>query len=118
MRRVVLHQLLSLDGVAEEPGDWMTDGGPEVFANLERVIATQDTVLLGRGTHGYWAGFWPHDGPDPFRSFINSTPKHVVTSRPLDADWAGTVVVDRPVEEHVRELTAAGTLLLHYRRAA
>jgi dihydrofolate reductase len=107
MRRVVLYQLLTLDGVAEEPGDWMTDGGPEVFTNLERVIATQDTVLLGRGTHDYWAGFWPHDGPDPFRSFINGTPKHVVTSSPLDADWAGTVVVGRPVEEHVRELTAA-----------
>jgi hypothetical protein len=27
MRRVVLYQLLTLDGVAEEPGDWMTDGG-------------------------------------------------------------------------------------------
>jgi hypothetical protein len=34
MRKVVLYQLLSLDGVAEEPGDWMGDTGPDVFANL------------------------------------------------------------------------------------
>ena len=27
MRKVVLYQLLSLDGVAEEPSDWMSDGG-------------------------------------------------------------------------------------------
>lgn len=36
MRKVVLYQLLSLDGVAEEPGDWSSDGGQEVFANLSR----------------------------------------------------------------------------------
>jgi dihydrofolate reductase len=31
MRTVVLYQLLSLDGVAEEPGDWFADDGPEMF---------------------------------------------------------------------------------------
>ena len=58
-RNVVLYQLLSLDGVAEEPGDWISDGGPEVFANLAETIATQDDVLLGRGTYDYWVGYWP-----------------------------------------------------------
>ena len=28
MRKVVVYMLMSLDGVAEEPGDWMTDSGP------------------------------------------------------------------------------------------
>lgn len=70
------------------------------------------------------------------------------SSRALDPGWSGTVVVDGPADEHVRELAAgdggdigvhgsttlarslvraglvdlartpAGTLLLHYRRAA
>jgi dihydrofolate reductase len=31
MRTVVLYELLSLDGGAEEPGDWFADDGPEMF---------------------------------------------------------------------------------------
>ena len=63
--------LLSLDGVAEEPGDWMTDFDQPIFDNLARVIGSQDTILLGRGTYDYWVDFWPGDGPEPFHSFIN-----------------------------------------------
>ena len=80
MRKVVLYQLLSLDGVAEEPGDWFFDNGPEMFANLGRVIGSQDDILLGRGTYDYWVGFWPTSDVEPFASFINGTPKHVVMS--------------------------------------
>lgn len=104
MRQVVLYQLLSLDGVAEEPGDWMSDGGSAVFANLARVIGSQDTILLGRRTYEYWVDYWPHQGPEPFRSFINDTPKHVFTSRPLEKEWANTVVVGSPADDHVRRL--------------
>jgi len=104
MRKVVLYMLLSLDGVAEEPGDWMTDFDQPIFDNLERVIGTQDTILLGRGTYDYWVDFWPGDGPEPFHSFINGTEKHVFSSRPLDKSWANTVAVDGPATDHVRDL--------------
>jgi len=104
MRKVVVYMLLSLDGVAEEPGDWMTDFDQPIFDNLARVIGTQETILLGRGTYDYWVGFCPGDGPEPFHSFINGTEKHVFTSRPLDQEWARTVVVGGPAEEHVRTL--------------
>jgi dihydrofolate reductase len=94
--KVVLYQLLPLDGVAEEPGDWMVDGGPEVFDNLARVIAGQDAVLLGRGTHDHWVGFWPKSDLQPFADFINGSTKHVFTSSrpatdraPLTAAAAG-----------------------------
>ncbi len=80
MRNVVLYHLQSLDGVGEEPSDWMSDGGPEIFENLGAVIETQDDILLGRGTYDYWVGYWPSSNVEPFASFINSTPKHVFTS--------------------------------------
>ena len=104
MRKVVLYSLLSLDGVAEEPGDWMTDFGQPTFDEPgpgDRLpghdpARPRDLRLLG--------GFWPGDGPEPFHSFINQTPKHVFTSRPLDAEWANTVVVDGPAADHVRAL--------------
>ena len=103
MRRVVLFQLLSLDGVAEEPSDWMFDSDA-IFDNLAEVIGTQDAILLGRHTFDYWVDYWPHDGPEPFRSFINGTVKHVFTSTPLEGEWENTEVVSEPAAAYVRAL--------------
>ncbi|WP_154793953.1 dihydrofolate reductase family protein [Occultella kanbiaonis] len=104
MRDVVVYELLSLDGVAEEPGDWMHDSDRPIFDNLGGIIERQDDILLGRGTYDYWAGYWPTSDVEPFASFINRTPKHVFTSSPLDQEWANTHVVDRPATEYVAEL--------------
>ena len=103
-RNVVLYQLLSLDGVAEEPGDWVSDSGPEVFANLARTIETQDDILLGRGTYDYWVGYWPTSDIEPFASFINRTRKHVFTSSEPAERWANTTVVSEPAEQYVAAL--------------
>lgn len=107
MRKVVLYELLSLDGVAEEPGDWMSDSGQPIFDNLERIIERQDDVLMGRGTYDYWVGYWPTSDVEPFATFINQTPKHVFTSDALTPEWANTVVVDRSATEYVAELKQA-----------
>jgi dihydrofolate reductase len=106
MRKVVLYQILSLDGVAEEPGDWFADGGPEMFANLGRVIEAQDEILLGRGTYDYWVGYWPTSDVEPFATFINTSPKHVFTSKPPEQQWDNTTVVTGSAADHVRGLKA------------
>jgi dihydrofolate reductase len=104
VRQVVLYQLLSVDGVAEEPGNWVFDVDEEVFTNLGRVIERQDDVLLGRGTYDYWAGYWPTSDVEPFAGFINGTPKHVFTSRPLTQPWQNSTAVHAPAVEHVSAL--------------
>jgi dihydrofolate reductase len=104
MRKVVLYHLQSLDGVGEEPGDWMADSGPEIFANLGKVIGSQDDVLLGRGTYDYWVGYWPNSEIEPFAGFINETEKHVFTSSPLAGEWSNSTAIDRPATEYVAEL--------------
>jgi dihydrofolate reductase len=103
MRKVVLYSILSLDGVSD-PGEWFTDGGPEMFDNLGRVIGSQDAILLGRTTYDYWADHWPGSDVEPFASFINGTEKHVFTSRPLDTEWENTTVVSSPAAEYVAKL--------------
>ena len=105
MRKVVLYELLSLDGVAEEPS-WFMDGGPEVIENLGRVIGSQDDVLLGRRTYDYWAGHWPTSDMEPFASFINTTPKHVVTSSAPTREWVNSTPVTTPPADYVAELKA------------
>jgi dihydrofolate reductase len=104
MRKVVLYQLLSLDGVAEEPGDWMFDVDSAVFDNLGSIIASQDEILLGRGTYDYWVGFWPTSDVEPFASFINGTRKHVFTSSELTSEWANTTVVNGSAVDYVTAL--------------
>jgi dihydrofolate reductase len=104
MRKVVLYHLQSLDGVGEEPGDWMSDGSPQLFENLGAVIATQDDVLLGRGTYDYWVGYWPKSDTEPFASFINRTRKHVFTSTTPSEDWPNSTIVDSSAVEYVADL--------------
>jgi dihydrofolate reductase len=104
LRQVVLYQLLSLDGVAEEPGDWVSDVDPQVFDHLGQVIGRQDDVLLGRTTYDYWAGYWPASDVQPFADFVNGVRKHVATSTPLTQPWANSTVVEGPLVEHVAAL--------------
>ncbi|HWE65374.1 MAG TPA: dihydrofolate reductase family protein [Acidimicrobiales bacterium] len=93
MRKVVAYELLSLDGVAEEPSDFIAEFDEVMRENLRRVIATQDVVLLGRRTYDEWAHFWPSSTNEPFASFINGVEKYVVTSTPPEVTWARTTVI-------------------------
>jgi dihydrofolate reductase len=103
MRKVVVYELLSLDGVAEGPDDFITDWDEVMSENLLRVIAAQDAVLLGRRTYDEWARFWP-TRTTPFASFINKTRKFVVTSTPIEHNWADAALIGGDVTKFVTEL--------------
>jgi len=89
MRKVVSWLFVSLDGVAEAPGEWQL---PEYFdqdmiAALEEQTAAEDAMLLGRVTYQEWEPYWPTSTDEPYATHINSIPKYVV-SRSLDkVDW-------------------------------
>ncbi len=103
MRKVVVYELLSLDGVAESP-DGFTDWDDVIDANLAEVIAAQDAVILGRRSYDDWAAFWPGSDIEPFATFINGVAKHVATAKPLDGGWANSGVIDGDLVEFVRDL--------------
>lgn len=105
MRNVVAYELLSLDGVAEDPDQFMTRAGWEDSdAHLGRLIATQDSVLLGRRTYDDWARYWPTSDVQPFAEFINNVEKFVVTSKPLEQQWGGTRVINTGLHDFVGAL--------------
>jgi dihydrofolate reductase len=102
MRRVVAAEYLSLDGVAEDPGDageyehrgwtipywnddtakWQTD---QLFAS--------DALLLGRVTWEEFVASWPLRSGDPFTDRMNSLPKFVASAtlqEPLE--WNSTLL--------------------------
>ena len=106
MRKVVVYELLSLDGVAEDPASFFTDWDDVMQANLAAVIAAQDAVILGRRSYGEWAEFWPGSKIQPFAAFINGVAKFVATSAPLQREWAHATAVDGGLVEFVRDLKA------------
>jgi dihydrofolate reductase len=105
-RKVVVYELLSLDGVAEKCEDFISEWDDAMDANLAEVIGTQDAVILGRRSYDEWAGYWSVSDIEPFASFINTVPKHIATSTPLDRDWANATVIEGDLVEFVRELKA------------
>ena len=104
MRKIVVYELLSLDGVAEDPDRFFADWDDAMQANLAAVIATQDAVILGRRSYTEWAQFWPSSKIQPFATFINGVTKYVATSTPLDRDWAHATALDAGLVEFVRGL--------------
>jgi dihydrofolate reductase len=115
MRKVVAYELLTLDGVAEQPDEFVTEFDDVMRENLGRVISTQDTVLLGRLTYDDWSAFWPTSDIEPFASFINGVEKFVVTSTTPGELWANSTVVQGGVSEFVTELKqrSGGDIGLH-----
>ena len=104
MRKVVVYELLSVDGVAEGPDRFFSDWDDAMDANLAAVIGTQDAVILGRRSYDEWAEFWPSSDLQPFASFINEVPKHVATSSPVDRDWSNATVIEGALVDFVRDL--------------
>jgi dihydrofolate reductase len=72
--------------------------------NLQRVIADQDIVLLGRRTYDDWAEDWPGSDMQPFASFINKVQKYVFTTSPLAKPWENSEVADAPLRDFVSNL--------------
>ncbi len=106
MRKVVAYMLVSVDGVAEDPDQFVLDFDAVMLANMTEVIGRQDTVLLGRRMYDEWSRYWPNATDQPFADFINGVAKYVATSTPLDNDWANAARIPGPLVDFVRELKA------------
>lgn len=120
MRKVIINEQLSLDGVMQGPGgpDEDTSGGfphggwaMEYFdESMVKASAlgmnSAGALLIGRRTYEIFAGYWPHHGDDvPFASFLNSVPKYVASGtlqEPLE--WNNSHLLKGDVAEAVRKL--------------
>jgi len=104
MRRVVAYMLVSHDGVAQDPDEFVLDWDDAMDADLADVIGSQTTVLLGREMHDEWARFWPSSDIQPFADFINTVEKLVATSSPLSGTWPHAHAIEGDVLAAVEAL--------------
>lgn len=119
MRKLIVSEFISLDGVIQAPGGkdedrdggfehggwtlpyWHDDIGASFFALMQDV----DALLLGRRTYVTHAeAFEPMPPGDPFGDLMN-TPKKYVVSRTLEKPiWRDTTIIRGNVIDSVREL--------------
>ena len=121
MRKLIVSEFVTLDGVMQAPGgkDEDRDGGFEfggwtipfwhddIGAAFFKMMQNVDAILLGRKTYVTHAeAFEPMAPGDPFGDLMN-TPKHYVVSKTLNTPkWRNTTVIRDNVIESVRALKA------------
>lgn len=114
MRKVVVSEFLSLDGVMEDPGGsegferggWTTHyGDPEMGKFKFEELFGSDALLLGRVTYEGFAAAWPSRSDDEgFADRINALPKYVA-SRTLDnLTWSNSHLVEGEVAGEIARL--------------
>jgi dihydrofolate reductase len=112
MRKLIVSEFVTLDGVMEAPGGepghphsgWVFDFiGPEQEQfKLDEVLASE-SLLLGRVTYEGFAAAWPRRS-GPFADKMNSMPKHVVSTTLWDLDWSNSSLIKGDVAEEVAQL--------------
>ena len=107
MRKVIVVELLSLDGVMESPEEWaFSYSNDEMEEANASGMAASDGLLLGRVTYEHLAAFWPNQpGGTPMADYINSVRKHVVSGtleEPLE--WNNSTLIKGNVAEAVVKL--------------
>jgi dihydrofolate reductase len=109
MRKLTAGLFHSVDGVVEAPFKFQFDSfDDELGAELGKVMATTDAVILGRVGYAEWAAYWPTAEQDEgFAKFITSTPKYVA-SRTLKGPlaWDNSTLITGDLETFVRDLKA------------
>ncbi len=106
MRKVVGYLLMSLDGIVEEPGDWLEHFDEDARDNMVAVINAQDAVLLGRVMYQEWAAYWPTAADElSFAGFINNVPKYVVSTTLSGVDeWQPATLIKSDVFQEISQL--------------
>lgn len=120
MRKLIVAEFITLDGVIQAPGgkDEDTEGGfvhggwthpywhDDIGAHFFQAMTESDTLLLGRKTwqtHG--AAFDPMPEGDPFGDVMKSKKKVVVSTTLKSTElWRNSTIISRNVVEEVRKL--------------
>lgn len=110
MRRLIVSNLMSLDGLFEEAPDAKFDWPvveEEFFSYAREMLRSIDTILFGRRTYLHMAAYWPSAPRDEIADQMNNLDK-VVFSRTLErADWKNSRLVRGDAAEEVAKLKRA-----------
>jgi dihydrofolate reductase len=121
MRKLIVHEFITLDGIIQAPGgaDEDRDGGfthggwtrlyshDGIGAAFGALMTDVDAFLLGRRTYvAHAQAFEPMPAGDPFGDMMNAPAKYVVSRTLKEPTWRNTTIIrDNPMDA-VRALKA------------
>ena len=121
MRKLLVHEFVSLDGVMQAPGgvDEDRDGGfahggwtlpywhDDIGATFGTLMQDVDAFLLGRRTYVTHAeAFEPLPAGDAFGDLMNAPAKYVVSKTLAKGIWRNTTIIRDDVVASIRALKA------------
>ena len=117
MRKLIVSEYMSLDGVIEAPGGepgfkhsgWVLDhphfdDPGQMQYKLDETLEAE-SLLIGRVTYEGFAAAWP-ERTGEFADKMNQMPKHVVSSTLDSPEWSNTTVLQGDLTDEVEKLKA------------
>ncbi|MDQ1538659.1 MAG: hypothetical protein QOE58_3052 [Actinomycetota bacterium] len=119
MRKIVVTNSLTLDGVMQAPGradedvrdgfdrgGWALPYNDEVMGRvMGEGMATTGALLLGRRTYLDFYGVWPQMKDNPFTEVLNNTEKYVASTTLMEPlPWQNSTLLKGDAAEAVAEL--------------
>jgi dihydrofolate reductase len=118
MRKIIVLEHISLDGVIQAPGgpdedtsDGFAYGGwaapyhdhdEAIETALNKMLDMPIDLLLGRKTFDIWAAFWPQHGD--IWPGVNTATKYVASNTRTSSEWQPSVFLNGDVVKKVAEL--------------
>ncbi|MBI5890065.1 MAG: dihydrofolate reductase family protein [Nitrosomonadales bacterium] len=116
MRKIIVLEFVSLDGVMQAPGGPQEDisGGFKYGGwtfpyfddfsgkQMETQMNKPFELLLGKTTFEIFASYWPHHGAD--WPGVNEARKYVVSHDEMKIEWKNTVLLKDDVVSRIRRL--------------
>lgn len=108
MRRLIMWNLMSLDGFIEGPGRDISWHGELWGPELEKLSTEQGdeigALLFGRVTYELMAGYWPTAPKSEIADYMNALPKYVFSRTLEKADWNNATLLKSEPAEAVAKL--------------
>lgn len=115
MRKIIVSEFMTLDGVMEDPGGaenferggwaFQFERGPEGDKFKMDEMMESDTLLMGRKTYEGFAAAWPSRTGE-FADRMNNASKYVVSTTMGQPTWNNTTVIKSNIVEEISKLKA------------
>jgi dihydrofolate reductase len=105
VRKLIVSEFVSLDGVIENPMWTFPYWNEEVADFKYKELFSTDNLLLGRVTYDGFAQAWPErKGSDDYAYRINTMSKYVVSSTLTELLWENSIQIKDNVIEQIKRL--------------
>ncbi len=103
MRKLVVTEFLSLDGVMESPMWTFPFWNDEIAQFKGEESSSSDALLLGRVTYQGFAAAWP-ESKDEGAPYFNGVRKYVVSTTLDKAEWNNSVLIKDNIVAEITKL--------------